>query len=178
MSKLRLLIIVGVIGIVLLTTFGLKSTTTQPVVPPDVRPEIGFTAPDFSLKDLNGQTVKLSDFRGKPVYINFWASWCPPCREEMPELVKFYEKNKGKVVVLTIDIIFNDKLDEVRKLLQANNATYPVLLDEDPKNGAAYNYAITGIPEHFFIDKNGIIRDTAKGPMTLKMLEASLQKAL
>ncbi len=177
MKNLRLLIVVGIIGVVLLTTFGLKSATSPQATRPETRPEVGFAAPDFTLKNLNGETVKLSDFRGKPVYINFWASWCPPCKEEMPQLEKFYKNNKDKMVMLAIDITFSDKLDDVRKILQANNSTYPVLLDEN-RNGAAAAYAVTGVPEHFFIDKNGIIRHKAIGPMTLEMLQQGINKAM
>ena len=180
MNKLRLVILAGVVAIVLLTTFGLKNfATTTPQAPqPATKPEAGYSAPDFSLKSLDGKTVKLSDFRGKPVFINFWASWCPPCKAEIPEIQKFYEKYKDKVTVLGVDITFNDKIPDVLSLLQADHATYPVLLDQDNNNPVADAYRVDGIPASFFVDKNGVIRDVHVGGMTLPMLEASISKAM
>ncbi len=179
--KLRLVAIVGVIAIVLLTTFGMKQSATPgstPVTAPNVGYEIGNTAPDFTLKTLEGKTVSLSDYRGKPVYINFWTSWCPACKEEMPEIQKFYEKNKDRAAVLTINITYSDKIADVQEILRQNKATFPVLLDENSTNSVTDRYGVYGIPASFFIDKNGIIRAHHEGAMTLKTLEESLKKAL
>jgi cytochrome c biogenesis protein CcmG, thiol:disulfide interchange protein DsbE len=177
MNKLRLGIVLAIITIVVLTTFGLKKDTPTKPASPEVKAEIGYLAPDFNLKDINGKSVKLSDLRGKPVYINFFATWCPPCKEEIPELQKFYNANKDKMVFLAIDITFNDKLEDVKTMIQENNLTYPILLDEDQKNGAAAIYEITGVPEHYFIDKDGILRDKAIGPMDLESLQQGFNKA-
>ena len=112
-------------------------------------------APEFHLKNLDGQIVSLSDFRGKPVLINFWASWCQPCREEMPYLQQVYDEWTGKgLVLLTIDI--GETPAAINKFLAENNLSLPVLLDSDKQVGQ--EYGITGIPETFLIDKNGIIR--------------------
>ncbi len=180
MSKLRLVILTGIVAIVLLTTFGLKNfATTAPQAPqPATKPEVGFSAPDFSLKGLDGKTVKLSNLRGKPVFINFWASWCPPCKEEIPEIQKFYEKYQGRVEVLAVNITFNDKMPDILNILQADHATYPVLLDEDNNHPVADDYQVDGIPASFFVDKDGVIRDIHVGGMNLQMLEASISKAM
>lgn len=112
-------------------------------------------APDFHLKNLEGQIVSLSDFRGKPVLMNFWASWCQPCREEMPYLQQVYDEWTGKgLVLLTIDI--GETPAAISKFFAENNLSLPVLLDSDKEVGR--EYGITGIPETFLIDKNGIIR--------------------
>ena len=112
-------------------------------------------APDFHLKSLDGQVVSLNDFRGKPVLINFWASWCGPCREEMPYLQQVYDEWTGKgLVLLTIDI--GETPAAIKKFFAENNLSLPVLLDSDKEVGRVYG--ITGVPETFLIDKNGIIR--------------------
>ena len=118
------------------------------------------TAPDFHLKNLDGQMVSLSEFRGKPVLINFWASWCQPCREEMPYLQQVYDEWTGKgLVFLAIDI--GETPATINKFFADNNLSLPVLLDTDKQVGQ--EYGITGIPETFLIDKNGIIRKKQVG---------------
>lgn len=156
MSKRIVLIVLGIVFVVLFAAIELNSN-----LPPSVNqvtgPQIGLTAPDFTLKDLNGNTVKLSSLRGKPVYLNFWASWCPPCKAEIPEIQNFYQINKDNVTVLAVNLTFNDKLSDVVNLLKASNANFPVLLDTNAKSSVADAYQVYGIPASFFIDKNGIL---------------------
>lgn len=177
MSKRIALIVLGIVFVALFATIELKSN-----LPPSENQatgvQTGFRAPDFTLKDLNGNIVKLSDFRGKPVYLNFWASWCPPCKEEIPEIQKFYEINKANVTVLAVNITFNDKVSDVVNLLKASNANFPVLLDTNANASVADAYQVYGIPASFFIDKNGIIRATHVGGMTLATLQEALKMAL
>ena len=177
MSKRIVLIALGIVFAVLLGALELNSNH-PPSVNQATGPQIGSAAPDFTLKDLNGNTVKLSDFRGKPVYLNFWASWCPPCKAEIPEIQKFYQQNKDKVEVLAVNITFNDKVSDVVNLLKADKANYPVLLDTNINSSVANAYQVYGIPASFFIDKNGIIRGTHVGGMTLATLQEALKKAL
>jgi len=186
MSKRKLLIGLGIVFVVLFATIELRSilppsaaqpSVTPPAITQPTGPQIGSTAPDFTLKDLNGNTVKLSDFRGKPVYLNFWASWCPPCKAEIPEIQKFYQQNKDNVSVLAVNITFNDKVPDVVNLLKASKAKFPVLLDTNAQASVADSYQVYGIPASFFIDKNGIIRETHVGGMTLATLQEALKKA-
>lgn len=115
----------------------------------------GSVAPDFALQDLDGQTVTLSALHGKPVFINFWASWCQPCREEMPYLQQTYDSFKDRgLAFYAIDI--GESPDTIIKFFEDNAYSMPVLLDSDKSVGQSYH--ITGIPETFLIDKNGIIR--------------------
>ena len=192
MSKKIVLIVLGVVFVVLFATIGLTSNLQPPVTPstvtpssatpptvaPPTGPQIGYTAPDFTLKDLNGNTVKLSDFRGKPVYLNFWASWCPPCKAEIPEIQEFYQLNKDKVAVLAVNITYNDNVSDVVNILKANNTNFPVLLDINAKSSVADAYQVYGIPASFFIDKNGIIRATHAGGMTIVTLQEALKMTL
>lgn len=176
MSKRSVLIVLGIVFVALFATIELKGNPS-PSASPATGIQIGFTAPDFTLKDLNGNTVKLSSLRGKAVYLNFWASWCPPCKAEIPEIQKFYLQNKDNVSVLAVNITFNDKVPDVVNLLKASNAKFPVLLDTNAQASVADSYQVYGIPASFFIDKNGVIRETHVGGMTLATLQEALKKA-
>ncbi len=122
--------------------------------------QVGNLAPNFQLQNLDGQTVSLSDLRGEPVLINFWATWCPPCRSEMPYIQEIYnEWSDKKLVVLAINI--GESSSTVENFMQSYNLSFTVLLDT--KQDVAQRYNITGIPTTFFIDKDGIIQDKLIG---------------
>ncbi|MFC2025050.1 redoxin domain-containing protein [Chloroflexota bacterium] len=135
------------------------SGETSPTAPIEGT-QIGNIAPTFQLQDLNGQTVSLGDLMGKPVLLNFWATWCPPCRSEMPLLQEIYEgwSDKG-LVLLAIDI--GEHPTQVRKFLETHNLSIPVLLDTNGEVAQKYN--IIPIPTTFFIDKDGIIQEKVIG---------------
>lgn len=123
-------------------------------------PETSNKAPDFELPGLDGKPASLSDFRGKPVLLNFWATWCPPCRAEMPYIQEIYEEWSGKgLVVLAINI--GENPSKVGEFMESFFLSFPVLLDEDSKVSNEYN--VRAIPTTFFIDKNGIIQVTKIG---------------
>lgn len=125
----------------------------------------GEPAPDFKLEDLDGETVSLRDLRGKPVLLNFWATWCPPCRAEMPYLQEVFEEWQGKeLVVLTIDI--GESRATVQNYLQSYKLSLPVLLDISKI--VSYRYGFRYIPTTFFIDKDGIIQRMRVGPFPSK----------
>ncbi|MGB9780463.1 MAG: TlpA family protein disulfide reductase [Caldanaerobacter sp.] len=129
--------------------------------------EIGDIAPDFTLKDLNGNTVTLSSLRGKKVILNFWATTCPYCKIEMPALDKFIRAHKDDTVLLAIDL--GESEVKVRQYLEGKGYQFTVLLDSDL--GTAYDYKIQFIPVSYFIDKNGIIRAISNGAMTYDEIE-------
>lgn len=125
--------------------------------------EIGNLAPDFQLQDMEGQNVTLSNLRGNPIIINFWASWCGPCREEMPFLQQIYEKwNSEDVLLLTINL--RETPSEITEYMQNNDLSFPVLLDVD--GSVTQNYNVIGIPTTFFIDKDGVIQSKRLGPFS------------
>lgn len=118
-------------------------------------------APDFTLTDIQGQKWQLSDLRGKLVFINFWATWCPPCQEELPSMEELNRGlEKGKFQMLTI--LSNDNPDLARRLADRIGLTFPILIDPDSKGAA--RYGITGVPETFIIDSQGILREKIIGP--------------
>jgi len=123
-------------------------------------PEIGKLAPDFTLTSLDGQEVSLSGLRGRPVLLNFWASWCGPCLMEMPFLQEIYPKwAGGGLVVLAVNL--QEDPAKVKEFLANAGLTLPVLLSPDNEVPLAYN--IRGIPATFFIDTDGVIRDVKIG---------------
>ncbi|AEV19107.1 MULTISPECIES: TlpA family protein disulfide reductase [Geobacillus] len=132
-------------------------------------PEVDQTAPDLTLPALGGQSVKLSALRGKAVVLNFWTSWCPPCKKEMPELAKFYERHGREVALLAVHLTTQDTLDNAERFAKANRLVFPVGLDV--RGEALRQYRIQTIPTTYIIDPNGVIRRKIVGPVTAKRLE-------
>ncbi len=118
-------------------------------------------APEFSLIDLNGKPHKLSDYRGKVVIINFWASWCPECILEMPSLNTFYEKNRGNDVAV-LGITSDRKREPVLEVLKKTPVAYPLLLDT---TGGVFikQYTVIGLPMTYVIDRSGAIAEKIIG---------------
>ena len=131
---------------------------------PQVRARVGSVAPDFELKDVNtGRMVKLSDFRGRPVWVNFWATWCPPCAEEMPEMQKLYDQYRhGGLALLGVDV--QESETAVRSFTTRGKFDWTFLLDTD--GTVVDRYMVGGLPTHFFIDEGGIVRAIYAGALT------------
>lgn len=136
------------------------------------RPALGFRAPDFELPDMHGQGVRLSALRGKPVLVNFWATWCPPCRKEMPDLQEFFRQYGEKIHVIGIN--WNDQLSTVQEFLDQYGITYTNLLDTNGKIFVLYE--LTGLPTSFFVDEDGIIRGKWLGPMSVADMIKAFEK--
>ncbi|MGS2777744.1 peroxiredoxin family protein [Robertmurraya sp. GLU-23] len=131
---------------------------------------VGEKAPDFELMTLDGKTVKLSDYRGKKVILNFWATWCPPCKAEMPDIQKFYNEADDNVEILAINI---DPQYDVKKFVREANVTFPVLLDS--KDEVNNLYRILTIPTTYFIDGEGIIRSKHLSVMTIEIIREHIK---
>ncbi|MBU8878332.1 TlpA family protein disulfide reductase [Bacillus sp. FJAT-29790] len=127
---------------------------------------IGLKAPDFELKNLAGETVKLSDFKGKKVMLNFWATWCPPCKAEMPDMQKFYTESGDKIAILAVNI---DPKNDVSGFADKMGVNFPILLDENDQ--VSKTYQILTIPTTFFIDEKGIIRNKHLSIMTVDLMK-------
>ena len=124
--------------------------------------EQGKPAPDFALQDVRGRSVHLSDFRGQAVIVNFWASWCAPCRDEVPNLVTTYQQHKTDgLVVVGVDL--QEDAATVRSFATEFGMKYPVLLD--PHGQTIGPYRITGPPTSVLIDREGVVRGIVLGPM-------------
>jgi peroxiredoxin len=129
--------------------------TTSPIQP-------GVEAPDFTFSDLNGVEVSLAAYRGKVVLVNIWATWCPPCRQEMPSMQRLYEKFKGENFEILAVSIDSEGREAVAPFMRKMNLTFPALLD--PGETIRPLYGITGVPESFIIDKKGIVVEKIIGP--------------
>lgn len=141
-------------------------------------PREGFFAPDFMLEMLDGGTITLSELRGKIVVINFWTTWCPPCRAETPALETSYETYKeSDVVILGLNLTDQDSLKDVEAFVQEFGLTYPILLDRDGSVGLIYQ--LNGLPTTLFINREGIIRTVVVGgPMSETFIRSKIETLL
>jgi len=115
----------------------------------------GLPAPDFTLQNQQGQKVNLAELRGKVVIVNFWATWCPPCRREMPSMEALYQTFRDDDLVLLAINVENEGRQNVAKFLQESPYSFPILLDEDAR--VQNLYGVFQFPESFIIDRNGIV---------------------
>lgn len=132
----------------------------------------GHPAPDFALQTLEGKTIRLSDYKGKPVLVNFWATWCGPCRAEFPDFQKAWTDNADKLVIIGINNTSTDDKTQVPAFLDEFGVTYPIVLDESGDTAKAYN--ILGLPTSIFIDRDGVVREIFTGPLNKAYIEAKL----
>lgn len=139
------------------------------------QPDPGHPAPDFAIHLPDGSTARLSDYRGRPVILNFWATWCPPCRLEMPDLVNAYETHKDEgLVVLAIDDA--EAHDLVSAFVEEFGMTMPVVVD--PQGDVMRAYKTNSLPSSFFIDRDGMVRVRWLGLLTPDVLEQNLRSIL
>ena len=158
-------------GLIGLFAFGF---TTDPKLVPS--PLIGKPARSFDLQLLNGtQTVSLEDFRGKPLVLNFWASWCVECRSEASELEAFHQEHSAKGDAVVVGVAIQDTVDQAQAFAQRFGKTYLLGLDNEAGQ-IALDYGIYGVPETFIIDANGVIRTKQVGGVTRAWLDQQLEK--
>lgn len=141
------------------------------------RPRTSQPAPDFVLKDINGQSVSLAQFKGKPVLLNFWATWCGPCREELPSMQRLHEAAKSnggfQIIAISID---RSNMKKVNKYADNLNLTFPILIDPDREIRKAY--FIRGLPTSYLIDAEGKLRGFVSGsrnwdsPASLELMKS------
>ncbi|BBI33843.1 TlpA disulfide reductase family protein [Cohnella abietis] len=131
----------------------------------------GKLAPEISLHDLQGNPVRLSDFRGKTVMINFWATWCPPCRIEMPHMQKFYDDYKAEnVVILGVNMTYTEKSkDKIKAYVEGEKLTFPVILDQ--VGDVMQDYQIIAYPTTYLVDAQGIVREKFRGAINYEIME-------
>ena len=138
----------------------------------------GSEAPDFTVYDLEGNAHKLSDFRGKPVLLNFWASWCGPCQMEMPDFQKFYESHGDKVnfVIVNLTDGQQETVESASAFIEEKGYTFPVYYDTDID--AATKYGVSAVPVSYFIDAEGYFVAWAQGALTADMLQQGMDMLL
>ena len=146
---------------------GITQTAPSPALTPEanlppVEPLAGYLAPDFTLVSMNGETYTLSNLRGQNVVLNFWVTWCIPCKDELPAIERISQDYQDEnIVFLSINVLDQDDINKVKELVSAMGLTYPILLDE---NGLVNrDYRVEFFPTSFFIDENGIIQHVLFG---------------
>jgi peroxiredoxin len=141
----------------------------------EIKPEEGSLAPNFLLERLDEGEVRLSDLRGQPVVLNFWATWCEPCRKEMPRFVEAYEKYRGQgLVILAVNL--QEGKSPVRDFAEDYGLEFPIGIDRDGEVGDQYR--LVGLPTTFFIGRDGVIDSVFTGPFIEKRRDTNVQSAI
>ena len=141
-------------------------------------PQESFLAPDFNLTTLSGDNFNLSNLRGSPVIINFWASWCPPCRAEMPSLQQvFAEYEDLGLIIAAVNATNQDSISEVSSFVSQNNLAFPIPMDKTGSVSRSYN--LHSLPTTVFIDSQGIIRKVIiGGPLPTALIRVQVEKLI
>jgi len=157
-ARRRLIVILGGLAI-LVFAFGvvwLQSSKYEPLV-------VGMTAPDFSLPDLQGKTQRLTDYRGKVVFLNFWATWCKPCKEEMPSMQVLWDNLKNRdFVMLAVSMDRVTTTKDIPSFVETLKLSFPILTDSWGQTDKRYK--LMGVPETYIIDQSGVLREKVIGP--------------
>ncbi len=170
-----------IIGVVVMGSGGIWASS----IPPDEStgglipaPRQGFLAPDFELETLSGTDLSIQDFRGSIVILNLWASWCPPCRAEMPALRSIHEtyQNEG-VVVVGVNMTYQDNVSAAASFVEEYGITFPILLDRTGLVGNLYH--MRALPTTFLVDRQGVIQEVVVGgPLSEITLQSMIQELL
>lgn len=139
---------------------------------------LGEPVPDFAIEANDGSVIRLSDFRGKTVVLNFWASWCPPCRAEFPEFQAAHEERepRGDLVILAVDFLIDDSKAAARAFVEEAGTTFPIAFDLETGD-VATRFGVRGLPATFFIDRDGVLRQMNLGPVFGDLLPAGIAAA-
>ena len=181
-----------ILGIALFACFLVLAAVSYSALSQKYRPETGmdsgsqregsseseqekYQAPDFTVFDGDGNPVKLSDFKGKPVVLNFWASWCGPCQREMPHFNKAYAKYKDEIVFMMVDLVDGQRETQSKGSSFIKNQGYDFPVYFDIAEDAEYTYGITSIPMTLFIDRDGYIKTGYAGAIDEETLQAAIE---
>lgn len=175
MSSQRSIFVALVLGVAALAGFYSATGSTVLQAKPvhvDSAAQAPRVAPDFELKDLDGKVHHLSDYKGKVVILNFWATWCPPCKKEIPDFIEMQKQYEAQGVQFLGIAMDDEGLDKVKPWVASHNLSYPILLP-DGKVAASYG-EMSSIPVTYFIDRKGMIRQTFVGMRTRPIFEKDL----
>ena len=150
-----------ILGVILVIGVLLVVLTQRDRTPQTRRAVVGLEAPGFVLLDSNGASVELSRFKGKTVFLHFWASWCPNCKAELPSIQALYNRKKSDPDFVFLSVVYREDPAETTNYLKANH--YDIPLFTDPGEKAARAYGVTGVPETYIIDADGILRKRVIG---------------
>lgn len=151
-----------------------NTETKAGATPKQLNLKQGDRAPDFQLKTIEGETIKLSDFHGQKILLNFWATWCPPCRDEMPDMQKYHEQHDD-VTILAVNLTESERMiDDIEEFLDEFSITFDVLLDENTE--VANLYTAHALPTTYFIDPEGMIQQKVMGGIDYDFIEKQFGK--
>lgn len=162
-------------GVLAFSGILVKQTPGASVIVVSRNPLIDKPAPDFSLQTIDGQTVSLSSLRGRPVIVNFWASWCVPCREEFPLLASAYQKYSGDGLEI-LGVIYNDGPQTASAFARSYGATWPLLTDPNQSAWTAFRNSV--VPISYYIDRDGIVRAVSYGAPPSGFLDDQIKQIL
>jgi cytochrome c biogenesis protein CcmG, thiol:disulfide interchange protein DsbE len=148
-----------------------KRVPTDEEIVASVAARVNFLAPDFELTTLDGKSARLSEQRSQVVLVNFWATWCPPCRAEMQDIQIAAQAHPENFVVLAVND--GEDAETIRPFVTESRLTFPVLLDAD--GAVAQKYRVQGLPTSFFIDRAGIVRAANMGAMSRAYIDAQIE---
>ena len=177
-KRWEILMLVSLAAAVLWTVVSRVPSAVGAPLSSSPNPREGFLAPDFTLDTLDGKKVTLSELRGEIVLINLWATWCPPCRAEMPALENAYEQYKDSgVVILGLNVTNQDSEKDIPLFVDEFGLTFPILLDRDGSVSALYQ--LRGLPTTYFVNREGIIRTVVVGgPMNETFIRSKIEALL
>ena len=169
---------------IVLLAFGLvwiyrsMDRTNAPTSGSVAAPQQGFLAPDFSLNTPGGETIRLADLRGQAILVNLWATWCPPCREEMRAIEEVYEEYREQgFTVLAVNMTYQDDPIRVMPFVEEQQLSFPILLDESGE--MAHAYQMRSLPSSYFIRRDGTINEVViGGPMSEALLRTRIEAIL
>jgi cytochrome c biogenesis protein CcmG, thiol:disulfide interchange protein DsbE len=163
---------VGVVMVALVAVFATREPAANTVADSKL---IGKLSPEITAQDLSGETVRASRFRGRYLIVNFFASWCVPCRQEHPELLNFTARHASKGDAQVLAVVFNDDVDAASRWFEENGGDWPVL--QDPRGRVALDFGVGKPPETFVVGPDGTVLTRIVGPVTADGLDAIVARA-
>lgn len=150
-----------------------KSDGTEPEEESENSEEVSYLAPDFTVTDMDGNSVSLSDKFGKPIIVNFWASWCPPCKSEMPDFEEAFKEYGGEITFMMVNMTGGrETVESAKSFIEKSTYSFPVYFDTDYQ--AAMTYGVSSIPQTIFIDKDGNLTAYAQGMIDKNALDTGI----
>jgi peroxiredoxin len=159
---------------ILFSSWQVANSGAESVASLEPAPVAGHIAPDFALATPTGEIIRLGDYRGTPVIVNFWATWCGPCRAEFPEFQEAAVDNADSLVIIGVNSTSTDQAENIPSFLEEFGITFPIVLDE--QGDVVDQYRVLGLPTTVFIDSNGVVNEVFTGPLNKAYIESKISE--